>query len=148
MHETRWASGPGAAAPRDHGRDARVSPHPPRPDLGTRVPVNGSSSDYTPRFVDGLLDELMSELSAVMVIGPRACEKTTTAARRARTIVRLDEPNVAPVRSPGRLMAGLRALAVCTAGSPTETTIAAAAGVDVRTSVSYTHLTLPTNREV
>lgn len=59
--------------------------------------MNGSSSDYTPRFVDGLLDELMSELSAVMVIGPRACGKTTTAARRARTIVRLDEPNVASV---------------------------------------------------
>ena len=50
---------------------------------------------YTPRFVDGLLDVLLRELPAVMITGPRACGKTTTAARRSQTIVRLDEPNQA-----------------------------------------------------
>jgi predicted AAA+ superfamily ATPase len=50
---------------------------------------------YTPRFMDELLDDLMPELPAVMVTGPRACGKTTTAARRSQTIVRLDEPNQA-----------------------------------------------------
>jgi predicted AAA+ superfamily ATPase len=50
---------------------------------------------YTPRFVDGLLDVLMAELPAVMITGPRACGKTTTAVRRSQTIVRLDEPNQA-----------------------------------------------------
>ena len=50
---------------------------------------------YTPRFVDGLLDDLLSELPAVMITGPRACGKTTTAARRSQTTVRLDEPNQA-----------------------------------------------------
>lgn len=45
---------------------------------------------YIPRLVDPLLDEVLSEAGAVIVIGPRACGKTTTASRRARTIVRLD----------------------------------------------------------
>jgi predicted AAA+ superfamily ATPase len=40
--------------------------------------------------VDPLLDELLGQVPAVMVIGPRACGKTTTAARRAATVVRLD----------------------------------------------------------
>lgn len=45
---------------------------------------------YILRLVDPLLDELMAEASAVMVVGPRASGKTTTASRRARTIVKLD----------------------------------------------------------
>lgn len=45
---------------------------------------------YRPRLVDGLIDTLLAELPAVFVTGPRATGKTTTAARRARTIVRLD----------------------------------------------------------
>ncbi len=46
--------------------------------------------DYRPRLVDGLLDALLAELPALFITGPRATGKTTTAARRARTIVRLD----------------------------------------------------------
>ena len=46
--------------------------------------------DYRPRLVDRLLDELLAELPALFVTGPRATGKTTTAARRARTIVHLD----------------------------------------------------------
>lgn len=45
---------------------------------------------YRPRLVDVLLDELLSQVSAVMVTGPRASGKTTTAARRAATIVQLN----------------------------------------------------------
>jgi predicted AAA+ superfamily ATPase len=47
---------------------------------------------YIPRLVDGLLNELLAELPAVMVAGPRAAGKTTTAARHARSLVRLDRP--------------------------------------------------------
>lgn len=47
------------------------------------------SSGYRFRLVDPLLDELLTQVSAVMVTGPRACGKTTTAARRAATIVQL-----------------------------------------------------------
>ena len=46
--------------------------------------------DYRPRLVDGLLDALLAELPALFITDPRATGKTTTAARRARTVVRLD----------------------------------------------------------
>ncbi len=46
--------------------------------------------DYLPRLVDGQLDALLAELPAIFLTGPRATGKTTTAARRAATIVRLD----------------------------------------------------------
>jgi len=48
------------------------------------------SSVYRPRLVDGLLDEYLAEFPAVMLVGPRACGKTTTAARHAATVMRLD----------------------------------------------------------
>jgi len=47
---------------------------------------------YLPRLIDGLLVELLAELPAVLVVGPRATGKTTTAARHAATVVRLDRP--------------------------------------------------------
>jgi hypothetical protein len=47
---------------------------------------------YLPRLLDPLLDELLRELPAVLVVGPRATGKTTTAARHAATIVQLDRP--------------------------------------------------------
>jgi predicted AAA+ superfamily ATPase len=45
---------------------------------------------YRDRLVDGLLAELLSELPGVLVVGPRASGKTTTAVRHARTVVQLD----------------------------------------------------------
>jgi len=45
---------------------------------------------YRPRLIDGLLAELRGELPALFVTGPRATGKTTTAARLAKSIVRLD----------------------------------------------------------
>ena len=54
---------------------------------------------YVPRLVDTLLEEYLDELPAVMVIGPRACGKTTTATRRARTVVRLDSGDAAAFRA-------------------------------------------------
>jgi predicted AAA+ superfamily ATPase len=47
-------------------------------------------SDYLPRAVDPTLAALLAELPAVLLVGPRATGKTTTAARHARAIVRLD----------------------------------------------------------
>jgi hypothetical protein len=47
---------------------------------------------YLPRLVDNLIRELLNELPAVLVVGPRAAGKTTTAARHAVTLVRLDRP--------------------------------------------------------
>jgi len=47
---------------------------------------------YLTRAIEPLLGRLLSELSAVLLVGPRATGKTTTAIRHARTIVRLDRP--------------------------------------------------------
>ncbi|MGH2845687.1 MAG: hypothetical protein ACRDL0_06650 [Thermoleophilaceae bacterium] len=47
--------------------------------------------------MDGLIDELLAELPAVMVTGPRATGKTTTAARHPASLVHLDRPAEAAV---------------------------------------------------
>jgi len=46
--------------------------------------------DYRARLIDGALAELISQLPAVSITGPRAAGKTTTARRYAATVVRLD----------------------------------------------------------
>ena len=50
---------------------------------------------YRPRIVDPLLTDAMSAFAAVMVVGARATGKTTTAARLAAQVDRLDVPDVA-----------------------------------------------------
>jgi predicted AAA+ superfamily ATPase len=45
---------------------------------------------YRPRLVDPMLDAVLEQASAVMVLGPRACGKTTTGRQRARTVIQLD----------------------------------------------------------
>lgn len=54
-----------------------------------------SGRGYRPRLADQRLDELLAELPAVMVAGPRAAGKTTTARRLAAEVMRLDDPAVA-----------------------------------------------------
>ena len=46
-------------------------------------------------MIDPLITELLSELPALLVVGPRATGKTTTAARHAARIVRLDRADEA-----------------------------------------------------
>ena len=48
-----------------------------------------------PRLIEPLITELLSELPALLVVGPRATGKTTTAARHAAGIVRLDRADEA-----------------------------------------------------
>jgi predicted AAA+ superfamily ATPase len=52
--------------------------------------VDVSLGGYRQRLVDPLLDELLAQLPAMLVLGPRTAGKTTTLARRAATVVRLD----------------------------------------------------------
>lgn len=64
---------------------------------------------YVTRVVDGLLDQLLGSFSAVSLVGPRAAGKTTTAVRRAGTVLRLDRPNVrnAVAADPDAMLQGL-----------------------------------------
>jgi len=48
--------------------------------------------EYLPRLVDPLLDELLADHPAVLVVGPRASGKTTTGWRHCRERIRLDRP--------------------------------------------------------
>jgi uncharacterized protein len=50
---------------------------------------------YRERTADRLIRELLSELPALLLVGPRATGKTTTALRHAATTVRLDRPGEA-----------------------------------------------------
>jgi uncharacterized protein len=50
---------------------------------------------YRRRLIDGLLDELLDELPGILLVGPRASGKTTTALQRAASVVRLDVPGEA-----------------------------------------------------
>lgn len=65
--------------------------------------------DYRRRLVDDLFERLFGELPALVVTGPRATGKTTTAARLARTVVHLDRPAEAAAfrADPDAALAGL-----------------------------------------
>ncbi len=51
-----------------------------------------SAPGYVPRLIDQHLETLFDQLPALLVVGPRATGKTTTARRLARSVIRLDVP--------------------------------------------------------
>lgn len=53
--------------------------------------------EYRERLIDRVLARRLAGLPAVMLVGPRATGKTTTAVRHARTVVRMDRPAEAAV---------------------------------------------------
>ena len=50
---------------------------------------------YRHRLIDRVLEELLAELPAILLVGPRASGKTTTALQWAESVVRLDVPGEA-----------------------------------------------------
>jgi predicted AAA+ superfamily ATPase len=50
-----------------------------------RKEMSNGDSAYHPRLIEPALAELAEELSALMIVGPRAVGKTTTLGRRAAT---------------------------------------------------------------
>jgi uncharacterized protein len=69
---------------------------------------------YVRRVVDDELDELLSALPAISLEGPKAVGKTETAARRAKTQFRLDDPGQRAIAQadPARLMTGARPILI------------------------------------
>ncbi|MBI5363933.1 MAG: ATP-binding protein [Planctomycetes bacterium] len=68
-----------------------------------------STIPYRLRLVERVARELLEQLPALLLVGPRACGKTTTAARMARTVVRLDRSSEAAafVADPDVALSGL-----------------------------------------
>ena len=68
-----------------------------------------ASEGYIPRLVDSVLAEVLSELPAILLTGPRGCGKTTTALRRASSTLRLDVPGQAAAfsGSPDEVLASM-----------------------------------------
>ncbi|MCH7231876.1 DUF4143 domain-containing protein [Glycomyces sp. L485] len=57
-------------------------------------------SKYVPRIADQIIEEIMRDFPALLVVGPRACGKTTTARRFAKSVIQLDhEPEGDVVRA-------------------------------------------------
>jgi uncharacterized protein len=54
-----------------------------------------TAARYVARLADARLGALLDELPAIMVVGPRASGKTTSARRQAADVLRLDDPAVA-----------------------------------------------------
>jgi len=55
---------------------------------------------YISRLVDSALSEILTTFPAALLLGPRACGKTTSARRAASEVVELDDPRqAAPFRA-------------------------------------------------
>lgn len=52
-------------------------------------------STYLPRIVDRELEQRLGYIGAVLIEGPKACGKTATASRQAKTVFRFDDDDVA-----------------------------------------------------
>ena len=65
-------------------------------------------TEYLKRVVDIELDELLPELPAIALEGPKGVGKTATAERRARSVFRLDEPALRAIAEadPARVLIG------------------------------------------
>lgn len=58
---------------------------------------NQSAHRYKERSIEPLVVQTLKELSALLIVGPRATGKTTTASRYAGSVVRLDRPEEAAI---------------------------------------------------
>lgn len=54
--------------------------------------MTGNAPNYRRRIADILLEEKLDAMGAVLIEGPKACGKTTTAEQHARSILYMDDP--------------------------------------------------------
>lgn len=50
---------------------------------------------YRPRLLDKRLEERLQYIGAVQIVGPKWCGKTTTAARQAKSVLKMQDPDLA-----------------------------------------------------
>src|SRR5450432_291723 len=69
-----------------------------------------ASATYQRRVIDDEIDQLIDDLAAIAIEGPKGVGKTRTALERARTVHRLDDPDELAVATaePARLLQGDR----------------------------------------
>ena len=53
------------------------------------------SFKYLPRIIDGLLEERLDAMGAVLIAGPKWCGKTTTAEQQAKSVLKMQDPDKA-----------------------------------------------------
>ena len=51
--------------------------------------------NYIPRIMDKILEERLSFKSAVLIEGPKWCGKTTTAKQISKSVLAMDQPDLA-----------------------------------------------------
>ena len=51
------------------------------------------SERYLKRIVDGVLEDYLQALGAVLIVGPKWCGKTTTAEQQAKSVIKLQDPD-------------------------------------------------------
>jgi len=54
----------------------------------------GNTNEYRKRIADRLLEEKLDAMGAVLIEGPKACGKTTTAEQQAKSILYMDDPEL------------------------------------------------------
>ncbi len=52
------------------------------------------SLQYMPRILDSVLEDYLDTFGAVHIKGPKWCGKTTTASQKAKSIIKLQDPNL------------------------------------------------------
>lgn len=58
-----------------------------------KILVDFSMKNYRKRIVDSLLAEKLDAMGAILIEGPKACGKTTTAERQAQSVLYMDDPS-------------------------------------------------------
>ena len=49
---------------------------------------------YLPRYLDKILDEMLQNVGAVLIVGPKRIGKTTTAEMHAKSVIKLQDPDM------------------------------------------------------
>ncbi len=53
------------------------------------------SKNYMPRIMDKELTDRLESIGAVLIVGPKWCGKTTTAMQKAKSVLKMQDPDTA-----------------------------------------------------